>query len=107
MHIVNLLPERSHIHYQALDNRQVTDRFHSDVPIPLNFIAEGGAASQLLAAVDRHGAGSANGRAAGMTEGQASVAFVLNTNEGIENCHHAPDIEPELFGVCGGINFWI
>jgi hypothetical protein len=107
MDTVNLFPERGHIHDQVLDHRQVAERLDSNVPMPLHFIAEGSPASQFLAPVDCHRTRPANRGAAGVAEGQAPVAFVLDPNEGIQDGHPAPDIESELFRVAGSIDFRI
>jgi hypothetical protein len=60
------------------------------------FFAKGRAAGQFLAAVDRHGTRAADGGTAGIAERQASVTFVLDTDQGVQNRHSAPDFEPEL-----------
>src|SRR5262245_63324864 len=101
MHIMDLLPERRHIDDQVSDHRQVTERCDCDMPMPLNFTTERGAAGQLLTAVYCHRTGPANRRAARITEGQPPVAFVLDANEGIEHGHPAPNIDPKLVRMAG------
>jgi len=107
MHVTDLLPERRHVHNQVLDHRHVTKRRDRDVPMPFQFFAEGGAAGQLLTAVDRHRAGAANRRAAGIAERQTPVALVLDANQRIEHRHPAPDVETDLLRMGNGIDFGI
>ena len=107
VHIVDLLPERRHIHDQILDHRQVAERRHHDVPVSLKFFAKGGSAGQFFATIDRHGAGSADGGPAGIAERQTPVALLLDPYKRIEDGHPAPDVEPDLFRMGYGIDFWI
>ena len=46
--------------------------------MPLQFLSNGGAAGEFFAPVDRHGAGTANCRPAGVAEGQGAVQLVLD-----------------------------
>jgi len=92
MYVVDLLPERPHIHDQVLDHRHVAERRDRDVPVPFKFFAEGGAARQLLAAVDRHRTRPADGGAAGIAECQTPVALLLDPNECVEDGHPAADV---------------
>ena len=107
MHVADLLPERRHIHNQVLDHRQVTERRDCDLPVPFKFFAEGGAAGQFLAAVDRHRAGATNCRAAGIAKRQTPVALLFDTNKRVEDGHPTADIEPDLLRMGCGIDFGI
>jgi hypothetical protein len=73
----------------------------------LKFFAQRGAAGQFLAAVDRHGTGSAYGGTAGVAECQAPVTLLLDTNERVEDSTSTPDVEPELLWMRCGIDFGI
>ena len=107
MHVADLSPERRHIHNQVLDHRQVAERCNRDVPMPFKFLTEGGAAGQLLTAVDRHRTRAANSRATGIAERDTPVALVLDANQRVKHRHPAPDIEPDLLRMRGGIDFGI
>ena len=105
--VADLLPERRHIHDQILDDRQVSERRDGEVAVPFQFFAEGGAAGQLLTAVDLHGARAANRRAAGIAQRQTAVELVLDANQRIEHRHPASDVEPDLLRMGRGIEFGI
>ncbi len=76
-------------------------------PVPLKFPPDGRAAGELLAAVDRHGAGSANRRPAGIPQGQTAVEFVLDPDQQIEHGGASPHVEAQFFIVRFGVLFGI
>jgi len=92
---------------EGLDHRQITQRRDRDMSMPFKLFAKGGAASQFLAAIDRHRTRAANGRATGIAEGQAPIALVLDANQRIEHRHSSSDVEPDLLRMGGGIDFRI
>ena len=107
MHVVDLAPERRHIHNQVLDHRQVAEWSHRDMPMPFEFFTEGGAAGQLLTAVDRHRTRAANSRATGIAKRDTPIALVLDANQCVKHRHPAPDIKPDLLRMGGRIDFRI
>jgi hypothetical protein len=85
--------EGGHINKEIPDHREIRQGLDEDGPA--HKVCDMRSARQDHLPVHAHGAGSANGSPAGISESETSVLFILDAQQGLQQIHLFPGFELE------------